>query len=37
MFRSYDIQAFVFLTIPLFTKSMTSWWVLVHEAEYIFE
>ena len=31
MFRSRDIQVFVFLTIPWFTKSVTSWWVLVHE------
>ena len=31
MFRSPDNQVFVFLTIPWFTKSVTSWWVLVHE------
>ena len=35
MFRSQDIQVFVFLTIPWFTKSVTSWWVLVHETEFI--
>ena len=28
MFRSHDIQVFVLLTIPWFTKSVTSWWVL---------
>ena len=37
MFRSQDIQVIVFLNIPWFTKSMTSWWVLVHETGYIFE
>ena len=37
MLRSQDIQDFVFLTIPWFTKSVTSWWVLVHEARCIFE
>ena len=37
MFRSEDIQAFVFLTIPWFTESMTSQWVFVHETRYIFE
>ena len=31
MFCSQDIQVFVFLTIPWFTKSVTSRWVLVHE------
>ena len=31
MFRSQDIQVFVFLTILWFIKSVTSWWVLVHE------
>ena len=40
IFRSQDIQVFVFLTIPWFTLSVTSWWVLVHEtgciSEYIF-
>ena len=36
MFRSQDIQVFVFLTIPWFTWSvMTSWWV--QETGYIFE
>ena len=37
MFRSQDIQVFVFLIIPWFTKSVTSWWVLVHETGCIFE
>ena len=37
LFRSQDIQVFVFLTIPWFTKSVTSWWVLVHETGCIFE
>ena len=40
MFRSQDIQVFVFLTIPWFTKLATSRWVLVHEigciSKYIF-
>ena len=36
MFRSQDIQDFVFLTI-WFTESVTSWWVVVHEAGCIFE
>ena len=31
MFRLQDIQVFVFLTIRCFTKSVTSWWVLVRE------
>ena len=31
MFRSQNIQVFVFLTMPWFTKFVTSWWVLVHE------
>ena len=31
MFCSRDIQAFIFLIIPRFTKSVTSWWVLVRE------
>ena len=38
-FHSQYIQVFVFLTIPWFTKSVTSWWVLVQETgfiEYIF-
>ena len=39
MFRSQDIQIFVLLTIPWFTRSVTSL-VLVHETkctlEYIF-
>ena len=33
---SRDIQVF-FLTIPWFTKSVTAWWVLVHETGCIFE
>ena len=37
MFRSQDIQVFLFLTIPWFTESVTSRWVLVHETSYIFE
>ena len=37
MFCSEDIQVFVFLTIPWFTESVTSRWVLVHETRYIFE
>ena len=31
IFHSLDIQVFVFLTIPSFSKSVMSWWVLVHE------
>ena len=30
MFHYQDIQVFVFLAIPLFTKTVTSWWILVH-------
>ena len=37
MFRSEDIQVFVFLTIPRFTKSVTSQWALVHETRCIYE
>ena len=37
MFRSEDIQVFVFLTIPWFNKFVTSPWVLVHETRCIFE
>ena len=37
MFFSEDIQVFVFLTIRWFTKSVTSWWVLVHATGCIFE
>ena len=37
MFRFQSIQVFVFLTIPWFTKSMTSRWVLVHKTRCIFE
>ena len=37
MFHSQDIQVFVFLTILWFTKSVTSWWALVHETGCIFE
>ena len=37
MFRSQDIQAFVFITIPWFTESVTSRRVLVLETRYIFE
>ena len=35
MFRSRDIL--IFLTIPWFTKSVTSWWVLAHKTGCIFE
>ena len=37
MFRSQDIQVFVYLTIPSFIESVTSRWVLVHGARYIFK
>ena len=37
MFGSRDIQVFLFLTIPLFTKYVTSWWILVQETGCIFE
>ena len=37
MFRSQDIQVFVFLSIPWFSKSVMSWWILVHETGCIFE
>ena len=37
MFRLPDIQAFVFLTAPSFTKSVKSWWVLFHKRGCIFE
>ena len=38
IYHSQDVQFFVFLNIPWFTKSfMTSWWVLVHETGCIFE
>ena len=30
MFHSQDIQVFVFLATPWFTKSVTPWWVLVN-------
>ena len=36
MFHSRDIQVFVFLTIPWFTKCVTSRWVLVLETRCIF-
>ena len=36
MFRSQDIEVFVFLTIPRSTKSVMSWWVLVFETRCIF-
>ena len=35
MFHSQDVQVFAFLAIPLFTESVTSLWVLVHETRYI--
>ena len=37
IFYSQDIQVFIFLAIPWFTKFVTSWWVLVHETRCIFE
>ena len=37
MFHSQDIQVFVLLTIPWFTKSVASWGVLVHKTGCIFE
>ena len=37
MFRFQDIETFVFLTIPWFNKSVTSWWILVPETRCIFE
>ena len=37
IFRSQDIQVFLFLTIPRSTKSVTSWWVLIHETKCIFD
>ena len=37
IFCSQDIQVFVFLTIPRSAKSVTSWWVLVHETRCIFD
>ena len=37
MFRSQDVQVFLFLTIPWFTKSVSSRWVLVHEIRCILE
>ena len=37
MFRSQDIQVFIFLTIQWFTKSVTSQWVIAHETRCIFE
>ena len=37
IFRSQDIQIFVFLTISRYSKSVTSWWLLVHETGCIFK
>ena len=37
MFCSQDVRVFVFLTIPWFTKSTKSRWVLVHKTVCIFE
>ena len=37
MFRSQDIQVFVYLTIPWLTKSILSWWVLLPKTGCIFE
>ena len=37
VFRSQDIQVDLFLIISWFTKSLKSWWLLVHEIGCIFE
>ena len=37
IFCSQDIQVSVFLAISWFSKSVTSWWVLVHQIGGIFE
>ena len=37
IFRSQDIQVFVFLTNTLFTKSVTSWWAVIHATLWTFE
>ena len=37
MFHSQDIQVFLALAVPWFTKSVTSWSVLGHETNCIFE
>ena len=37
MVRFQDIHVFSFLTIPWFTKSVTPWWVIVHETGCIYE
>ena len=37
IFCNQHIQVFIILTIPWFTKSVTSLWVLVHETRCIFE
>ena len=37
MFRSQDLQVFVFLIIPWDTKSVTSRWLLVYKTSYVFE
>ena len=37
VFRFQDIHVFILLTIPWFTKYVTSWWVLVHGSGCIFE
>ena len=37
MFCSQDNQVFVFLTISRFTKSVISWWVLLHVKVCLFE
>ena len=34
--NSQDVQVFVFLTVPWFTKSLLSWWVLVDETVHFF-
>ena len=37
MFLCQDIQVFKFLAIPRFSKSVTSWKILVHKTGWIFE
>ena len=37
IFCSQNSRVFAFLTIPLFSKSMMPWWVLVHETGGLFK
>ena len=37
LYSVQDIQVLAFLTIPWFSKSVTSWWVLVRETGCIFK